>query len=248
MTNEIVKQENKELVTTAAQVMLDMDIEMKDVNIKKILLVQKQSKAFDDGKAGLGDIIIGSTFEKIGDYDHPIEIIPLSKYKNYQIFNMDSGQPVFVRYEEYKRGIQLPWDFEEDGHTMRRDECINVYVLLPSELKNMAFPKLIPFKRTSTKAGQDVLQQFIRMGMYGKPVYFEAIQIGAQKEVEGTTSYAKFIGGKTRRCTDDEMMIAKTWFELLPKAQIKVDDSDLAHEPVVQQPPVQAKREGKKVY
>jgi hypothetical protein len=122
-----------------------------DVVVPRLLLMQGMSDLVNDRKANIGDMVKNSTAEKLGDPEHPIQIIPLAEPTPTWIIE-------FKRKGDQKWGFKgveprnasnadLPWRFEADkdgkpltpGQTSdfewRRVQCLTLYALLPADIE-----------------------------------------------------------------------------------------------------------------
>lgn len=111
-----------------------------DVLIPRLLLMQGISPLVTQRKAQIGDLIRSTTGEKLGDPEHPIEIVPLKMVNTWINFetakSAKTQKPAFRGMEE--RGAhneQLPWEYVgPQGQEMFRRKAITLYALVPGDV------------------------------------------------------------------------------------------------------------------
>lgn len=231
MSNELVKTENTAVATTGMSMLDELGVSASDLTIAKILLMQSTSELVGDGKANFGDMINSVTGEKLGQIDKPVEIIPLSVNKTWVVFDMSSGQPEFMRVEPFTAAnASQTWEGEEDGKPIRRDQSINFYVLLGSDVASgEAFPLMVSFRRTSYAAGKALVTQILKQRMFKKSEYSKTVLLDASRQKNGTNTFAIFEVKPGRATTPEEQETAKTMLSMISASKPVVDDSDLRH-------------------
>lgn len=137
-----------ELSVAAAHLANETEVVGSDVIVPSLLIGQGLSPAVTARKVSLGDIYRSDTRKKIGDPDHPVEIIPLKMTNTWSNYEKVAGktQPQY-RGQEHRGAIKnaagetvssnegLPWEFTgENGQTMFRRKTITLYALLPSDV------------------------------------------------------------------------------------------------------------------
>jgi hypothetical protein len=230
MTQALVKVEEKALVVSQGQSALEeLGVSASDLAIAKILLMQSTSEMVGDGKANFGDMVNSLTGDKLGSIGKPVEILPLAVNKSWVIFDMSSGQPEFLRTEAFTAAnANQPWEGEEDGKPVRRDQSINVYVLLVSEITSgEAFPLMVSFRRTGYAAGKALVTQILKQKMFKKPIYARTVMLDATRQKNGTNTYAVFEVKPSRPTTEAEQATAEALIEMLSTQKPVVDESDL---------------------
>jgi len=205
-------------------------VDKSDLLIPKVMLMQGLSEAVGQGKAKLGEGFNSVTEEA---YPLPIEIIPISTFKNWQIFEFDEGENKHL----YKETVPYTpencnWEWEEGA--LKRQQVILYYVMLASELKEgpHAFPAQVSFKSTSRNAGQRLSTHLAKGAMFKLNAWSHAYQLGSDlKTKEGGGSRKSYhiwtIGGR-REATTQEQSAAFEWYNILKKG----DHSD--HKPNVE--------------
>lgn len=226
-TKEVaVAQETKGLsVSNALQ---DLGIEAGDLIIPKLLLMQNTSQMVGDDAAKVGDIINSQSLEVLGGLGAPVDIIPLKMTKTWRVYDLGGKQPEFIRQEAVTAAnVNLPWDDTEDGVPIRRDMCMNFFVLLVSDVvKEEAFPCVVSFKRTSMQAGKQLATHLFKMTALGKKPYAHSVQLKAAKQKTDTNTYGVFELGKSTPLPADVQAVAEKWCSLLTSMTYKVDDKD----------------------
>lgn len=220
-------------VSSGENLLSELGVEAKDLSIYKILLMQKTSEFVGDEKAAFGDLVHSRTAEKFGGFDQSIEVLPVQIYKTWVIYDVTEGTPKFVTTEDMTpANSSLPWEFSDaEGRNYRRDQCINVMVLLTSEVAaGEPFPYIMSFRRASFSTGKDIVTQVMRSRMFGKPIYAKTIQIGVGKQKKDTNTYAVFTSRVGRTANEAEAQAAQMWAGILKSSKVAVDNSDLERE------------------
>lgn len=234
-------EENKELAVTEnqstglpaiADQLAELGVSAQDLIIPKLLLMQNTSEYVGDKKAAMGDIVNSQSLEVVGGIGKDLAIVPLKMYKTWRVYNMDSGQPEFVRQDAVTaQNEKLPWeDMEEiDGKKVpiRRDLCLNFFVLLRTDLENGdAFPLVVSFKRTSTQAGRQLATHLFKMACLGRLPYSQTqvLQVKAQKKDKNT--YGVYEIAKGAELTEEQKQLAGDWLKRLASITYKVDESE----------------------
>lgn len=230
-TKEVaVSQSTAVAINQPGGILKELGMSASDISIAKILLMQKTSLRVNEETSQFGDLIHQRTGEKLGDFEKPIEIIPIKTFKNWVVFNTSGGEPEFVRIDPFSE--ELPWEFQENGVSMRRDQCINVMCLLADSVKNGddPFPFTVSFKRMSYQAGKDLLTNIMKSRMFGKPIYNRTVVLGAekQKQKNGSNIYAVFTTKEGTVTTPEMKEAAVIWSNLLREGAYTVDNSDFA--------------------
>jgi hypothetical protein len=228
MSNEIMTQaQSTELTVSSA--MEELGISIGDLSIPKIHCMQSTSDMVGEGLAKPGQFVNSMTKEVIGEYDKPVEIIPLFANKTWVYYDMTSGQPKFMRIEAMTpQNEHLPWDDVENGVKIRRDAALNFFVLRATEAEDdECFPYVISFKRTSYQAGKALATHLLKLKMFRKPVFSKSVILSSRKEKKDTNTYAVMGIAIGKPTSDKAQAAAQLWLEMLQKGAYKVDDSDV---------------------
>jgi hypothetical protein len=237
-TKEIVAKENTPtaLISMSEQIK-ELGISAQDLVIPKILLMQNTSEMVGDGKAKLGDVINSQTLEILGSVDKPISFIPLKLYKTWRVYDMSQGQPSFLRQDAVSAtNEKLPWEDVEEVEgkqvPIRRDLCMNFFVLLMSEVEEgTAFPCVVSFKRTSMQAGRQLATHLFKMACLNRLPYSQTQVLKVTRQKQDTNTYAVFEIGKGAELSLAHKEVAATWVANLAQIAYKVDEADETEAP-----------------
>lgn len=215
----------------------------RDILIPKILGMQGLSRLVADGKAAMGDIVNSVTGEILGNMREvgkkPLKIIPITTFKTWveNVVTEIPGQQVQKKFKGIvpmtPENADLPFESIVDGKKIQRDRTLNFYVLVEGQTSE--FPYLLSFRRTSFRAGQKLATHFIKCeiaAVRGKPVPPAATMFsltGNKVTNEKGTFYVFDIEPAGPTASDD-LKAAYEWFQILKKAAVRVDHSDLEHE------------------
>lgn len=224
------KKENALAMTTTMQ---DIGVTAQDLVIPKLLLMQNTSEYVGDGKVKMGDVVNSQTLEVLSDTTRALGIIPLKLYKTWRVYDLSGSQPKFLRQEAITaENASLPWEAYEEGIPIRRDLCMNFFILLLAEVeKGEAFPCVVSFKRTSIQAGKQLATHLFKMAALGRLPYSQSIELKVTRQKKETNTYAVFEIGKGTEATAEAKATAEKWLGLLSSLTYKVDE-EREEEPV----------------
>lgn len=240
--NEAGKQEIVVAQTTAVTVAPEVpetawgseNISGQDLVIPKLLVMQGMSKAVSDGLAAVGDIVDSLTMKKVGNRKEPVSFIPFYTYKTW-IESRKKGEKF-----EYVRQVpmdatneDLPVEYKDGETIMRRDRCINVYVLLSRDLKSdeAVMPYMISFRRTSYQAGKVLSTLIKKLAEFNKPAASKTFSLNVADKENEKGKFCILGVGEEGVTPNASMAIAYRWYKTVLKG-VKVDDSDLVSEVV----------------
>lgn len=203
----------------------------KSLIIPKILAMQGLSKLVLERKAMFGDLIDSLNSSKLGDIKEPLEFIPFSAQEIWIIYKVSSkdGKSEYIETTPVNASNDN-WRYEENinGTMIRRDRAINVYCLLPKEIKEgMYMPYCISFRRTSLQAGKKIVTAFTRLQAFGKPPAGETFELSASQTSNEKGTYIVFDVKRNRQSTNDEIAACYKWFQTISKSSYEVDNADL---------------------
>lgn len=121
----------------AAETATNQEVVASDVLIPRLLLMQGISPLVTSRKASLGDMVRSTTGEKVGDPEHPVEIVPIRMTNSWINFEVVGNKPEFRGMEERNTSNeQLPWEYEGDTpNKWTRRKAITLYALLPADVE-----------------------------------------------------------------------------------------------------------------
>lgn len=224
MNTEIMKKEDSSM--TIGDHMAATGVSASDLIIPKLLLMHNTSEYVGDGKAKLADIVNSQTLEVIGGIDSPIEIIPLKLYKTWRIYDMTKSPPEFIRQDAVtSKNEKDSYEGNENGTPIRRDMCLNYYVLLKKEVdENEAFPAVVSFKRSSFYAGKALATHFFKMAALKRPPYSQSVMITTSKMKKDTNTWAVMGIGKGTNLNETDLATAEKWLKLVSSVSTHVDE------------------------
>lgn len=211
-------------------------INASDIVIANILPMQMMSKKVAAKKAAYGEFRDTIENKLLGSEEKPMEFIPFHMEKVWLQFITPKGanKKQFHSFLPMNPSNEdLPYEEEvDDGAIMHRDRSYHVYVLLPSELEEGgAMPYVIPFRRTSRKAGQQlVTQMYVKNLQAGLSPAAFVMKLTGESTTNDEGTFIVLGVEKGRRATNDEQMAALEWFKTVRKGKTKVDDSEFREE------------------
>ena len=144
-----------------------------DILVPKLLICQPTSDLGEETPPG--SFVRSTDLVVIGK---EINIIPLSSFRTWTIFELTGSKPKFKRVESCTfENEDLPWEFQEDGVPMRRDKVLNFYCLVPQDIErekaaiisddpdpdDALLPIVVSFSRTSYKVGKELTTHFAKI-------------------------------------------------------------------------------------
>jgi hypothetical protein len=250
MTNEVMKKETTAVAMTSSdygETSLNSDMV-----IPKLLLQQGLSEYVTDRKAQMGDMVRSTTGEKLGGPEHPVRFIPLTIKNTWTNYELIETKPVYRGVEERNASNELlPFEYEKDGRKYRRVKAINVFALLPQDVKaetaelakyketgeipdldKTLLPVVISFRSTGFNAGKVVSTHFskarsmaARVGAAPTPHhYYMDLSCFLTKNDKG--SFYVFDVKAGPKISSDEMAAADLWRNVLLSRDVHVDDRD----------------------
>lgn len=221
----------------------DLGLEVRDLSIPAIRLVQNTSKVVAEGKARPGDMINGDG-KVLGGYEKPVEVLPLSSFKSWVVYDVSQLPKKFKRVEEYSAlEPNKPREgLDQDGKPISRDFCLNFYVLLRSEVElNEGYPHVMTFRRTSLKAGEKIASQFLKLLALRQSPFSRSVLVGSKAQPKDNNVFAVSTAVQgDKPCTPDEIQTAQEWFDRIRSSKIKLEDVMAEEEPEAPAPVAQA--------
>lgn len=219
MTKELKKKEETQVAAYTEGDLAawgNQQLDANDITLPRINLMQQMSEIVVDGKAKMGDYVNISTKEVVADVNKPLDFIPFMLEQAWIIQKeVKPGKFEFVKIEPVTSDNKdLPWDFVEDGVTMKRVYTRNFYGLV----KDQTLPCVISFQGSSTKAGKQLATLMYAENRLNKlPPSAYHVNIGSKIEKNDEGTYAvKTISVGVKSTTEE---IAKTleWFKTFQK-------------------------------
>ena len=203
----------------------------RDVIIPKLLLMQAMSDKVVDEKAKLGEIRDTANDALHGNFEKGIEVIPFYIFKAWTIQERPAGS---TDSNDFKYKGTLPitrenddWPFSEviEGIEVSRTRTFFAYCLLPNELNGL--PYVIPFRRTSLRAGRVLHTQMYLSNRQAKlpPAGF-TVWCKPKKDKNDRGTFAVWEVSKGRRTTTEELEASLGWLKMVRAGQTKMDESD----------------------
>lgn len=227
-------------------------VDKSDLLIPMLLLGQGQSPFVAEGKAKNGDIVKSSPFKVIGDKEKPVSFVPLMLSKSWRHFENDGNRFVFRRQEKYfEKDKDLPWIYQQDGQTWKREKTIHAYVLLTEEIdlskavlekynktgelpdpSNALIPCSILFRSTSYGTGRKLAMHFKMAESFQVPPAMTTFKLLSKFEKNDRGQFYVWDVENSGKTTEAQLEAARQWFIALNSntVDIKVDESDSAED------------------
>lgn len=199
----------------------------KDILIPKLLLMQGLSKFVADEKAQMGDIVNSLTGDILGGKTKPVEIIPIMSFRTWVIYEIVGDKPQFKSVVPMTRENE-DWELEgeEDGAPVRRDKCLNFYVMLKTDMGG--FPYLVSFRRTSFRAGKKLVNHFKLAEMKRIPPAANSVMLACSKQQNDDGTFYVFDIAPGKPTAKEDLSTCYGWYKTLSAGTgVRVDNSDL---------------------
>jgi hypothetical protein len=200
-----------------------MKFVVENLIMPKVLLQQKMSERVEEGKAKPGDMVDNLSDEVLGSLEETLEVIPFRSETTW----IERKNGDFAGVIPFEGNERLAYEEEVDGVKIERDKVINVFILIPlAGLDDV--PYIIPFKRTSMKAGKKIETRLWRNTMAGlNPCEF-AMKILSKKVAGDKGTYYVYDVLTGRKATPTEAAKCFKFNESILSGQRKVDYSEEA--------------------
>lgn len=234
-TKQVTKKEAAQLPAEFDSAWGTEGTDTRDILIPKLLVMQGLSELVTQERAQMGDFCNSVTGEVVGTAREkgfkPVVFIPIMTFKTWVIYEKIGDKL------EFKEIIPMTpansnWEMEEEvnGATVRRDRCINFFVLVEGQTGEL--PYSLTFRRTSYRAGQKLATHFKTCELAaarGRPVppAAKTFKLIAHKETnDHGTFYVLDVepNGDTKQ---EDLKTAYEWYQVLKTRSVKVDDSDV---------------------
>jgi len=204
-------------------------VDTEDILISKIAVVQKMSKAVDEG-AVVGSYVDSVEGNELIEKGGSLDLFFFGYHKLIQEFKVEGNEKTYLRTVNYDKN--LAFDEETNEGTIHRDTCIRFYALSVEDvLDGMAFPYIVEFKRTSRNAGQKLATQIAKMSsILGVPSYAKVFSLSAKEQQKDEHKYFVKEVSIGRDINADELNAVELWVSQVQKRQaegtIKTDETD----------------------
>lgn len=209
-----------------------------DIIMPKLLLMQGLSKLVTAGEANQGEIANSLTKEVLGGITNikaktctDVEVVCFKAFKTWLEFDKVEGEWVYRKqYPMDATNVDLAQEETVNGVEIRRDRCLNYYVLLPKEIAaGSALPYVVSFRRTSMQAGKKIASATTRWKALGaaNPICHKTFKLTVIQKTKDDKNYWAFDVNEGTPVNAEAQAECKKWFNALQKMSVKIDDSDL---------------------
>ncbi len=230
------KEESKEITTYNGSAWGSAEgIDQDDIIIPRIHCAQGLSDIVNDESVSVsaGDLYDSLDKKVLAKKGEPLELIFFDHYKTWQICERTdpSGKWEYKKTEPCTaENINLPYmESTPEGTELKRDNIINFFAIMPSEIEEGAFPFVLSFKRSSRFAGRKLLTLAAKLAAHNKPLAAKVLYLDRRLEKNDKGTFYVLDTRVSRESLDNEMKAAFDWYKSLRKVRsnIVVDDSEL---------------------
>lgn len=239
MAKEIAKKEENKLAHLGAEAgdlanWGSAGVEATDILIPMIFIMQPMSDRVTSGKNAFGEFVETGADKVMGKFEKGFDIIPIFLEKVFSEYDVsDPKKKQWLKtYPVDHTNKNLPYEDEivEAGKKIKisRDMIMRFYVLVPDELAlGGAIPYILPFRRTSMKAGKNLATQMSKNLEAGLTPASTVCEVFADKESNDQGTYAVMGVKPKRTSTADEVKVAFKWLKMIREGKTKVDETAL---------------------
>lgn len=207
-----------------------------DLIIPKILPIHHMSEKAKDrnNEAEPGEFRDTIENKLIGSLDKPFSFVPIHMTIFWAVYDMtEGGQGKFIEtFPVDASNENLKVEDTVNGTKIKRVKTFECYCLLPDELATgSAFPYVLSFRITSSKAGKTLAtQMYVRNKMANKMPYEVVCEVSLTEESNDHGDFFVQHVRPLRPATKEEILEAQKWHQMIASGQVKKDDSDLTME------------------
>ena len=221
-----------------------VEISKNDVTIPKLLIMQPMAQLVTAGEAKFGELRDSLEKRVHADFSTDMEFIPFYLQRvwvEYEMQEVRNGKdvkeekvyrktyPVISVKGHPEFNDELPYNdiIQEDGREVKivRDRVANYFVLKVSEMPS-GLPYVLPFRRTSMRAGRALAtQMFQRNPLAGKTPASVVFKLKIGKQSKGTQTWAVLEVAQSRESTPDEVQTAFGWMQMVKSGTAKIDEA-----------------------
>jgi len=201
-----------------------------DIIIPKILLMHGQSEKVLAGEKTQGELVKSTDYQTLAKKGETVRIIPFIMKKTWRISEMVGGQAEWRGEEPWTPdNTDLPWEYEQEGKSYRRDQAYNFYALLADEIDagKFTFPVKLQFTRTSRKAGKILANHFANCKMMRTPPATVSFEIGSEFINGDKNKYFVFTAKPSAFVGETEVRACKQWYDMMSKNAEKIKDHEV---------------------
>jgi hypothetical protein len=236
-TKEVAVAQEKSVALPQNQAWGSEELGAGDFLVPKLLLMQGLSQLVTDGEAQQGQIVDSITNDVLGGITNiktkeckVLDLIAFQSFKSWVEFVKDGDNWEYrATYPMTKENQSLLMEEVLAGETIRRDKCLNFYVLRPDQIESgEAFPYVISFRRTSMKAGKKLATIAAQLRALGnKPLAFKHFELSVIPLENDKGSFWGYDLKAGKTSTEKELTKAFEWYKTLQTVEVKIDDKDL---------------------
>lgn len=223
---DLVKTEESKLANIDLVSMIDdVPVDAKDYLIPSLLLMQSTSDLVKKELARTGEIRDSVSQAKIMERGKSMEFLAFSVFKSWITLTQKGSK--YIRQVPYTaENCMWPRETTFDGVDVVNYETLNYYVLLPDEIKSGLYvPYLLSFRSTNYRAGKALETARAKLQEFKKPLAFKVFSLSAQPAENDKGSWFMYQVQESRNATDQELLAAKKWFDIVKSGKTRVDES-----------------------
>ena len=223
MNKQVAKSDNK-LQTSVTAWGAGESIDKQDILIPKINLLQPLSELVQDNKAKAGEFVENVNQTVLGK---KVTFLAFGHFKTLQVWENHKWKKTISWEPQFQ---ELPFEQLVSGVVTHNVKVLNYYVLLPSELaKGIAFPYVLPFKKTGTRAGKKLATIFTKLKLFKAPSAAKVFTLTASLTENDKGKFWVPDVMEIRNSSAEEVAAAKKWHDGLTtaKVQVKEDEEDV---------------------
>jgi hypothetical protein len=194
-----------------------------DILVPRLMLMHDISDLVKERKADPGDIVGSVDGKVLAKFRQTLEVIPITTYREWLVNEVDGKKEKFLaRFPITDQNESLEREGVENGKAVRRYRTLNFFVLLPGKLDELPF--LLTFKKSNLMTGKQLSTHFQMSAMKRKPPASTVFDLGAKDKSYDGNTFKVFTLAMGRQTSPEELSVAKNWYEVLNKQNVKVQE------------------------
>ena len=207
------------------------NIDPRDIQLPRIILMQASSKPVKKGEAKQGEWRESLDFSVIGDNSKPLELVVFGSFKTWKVREKTGDGPAAV----FQNSRTIPygpdncdWQFQEvvNGITLVRSLMFNFFCLPCGPEIASNIPHVLYFKSTGIREARKLTTLFAKMASVGKPSASRVVELTQDLEEKGEYLWLANRVALGRESTPEEIAAAKYWHKKLGNMTVSVHETD----------------------
>lgn len=209
------------------------NVRSENILIPQVYLMQGQSKAVQQEKAKVGEIIESVTGKVLGGPTKPFEFIPISTFDTFMVQREETpGDWKFLRTEKVtpaniKHKEQANWlsKCPDTGKQLKWTYEIK-FLVLPYDNYANTLPHVLGFRSTSLRAGKALTNHFSNCRIDNVPPASKVMRVSSNKVTKNGKTFSVYDVSEGTKTTSEQQLVAYKWFKEFQKGTAVVHETE----------------------